>query len=74
MMVLYDARSNRPKPIISSNLEWDYLFSDQSIDYMEPMEPKATDHVKVRFRAKAGQVGSANVHYYDDSEERILLP
>ena len=73
MMVLYDAQLSEQE-ITSGNLEWDYLFSDQSTDYMSPMEPTENDDVKVRFRARAGQVASANVHYYDaaDSGEHTI--
>lgn len=59
IMVLYDAQGKLP------DLQWDYLFADQSVDYMEPMEPAADDEVKVRFRAAAGEVTDAVVHYYD---------
>lgn len=59
MMVLYDQEQE------VKTLDWSYLFSDQSKDYTEPMEPIADDDVKVRFRAKAGNVTDAYVHYYD---------
>ena len=73
MMVLYDAELTEQE-IISGKLEWDYLFSDQSTDYMSPMEPTQNDDVKVRFRARTDQVESANVHYYDagDSSEHTI--
>ena len=67
MMVLYD-QEGQVGP--TADLQWDYLFSDQSTDYMEPMEPKATDPVKIRFRAKAGDVTDAKVHYYDDGTKQ----
>ncbi len=59
IMVLYDAAEKIP------NLQWDYLFADQSTDYMEPMEPKSTEQVTVRFRAATGEVTHAKVHWYD---------
>ncbi len=61
MMVLYDQEGAK------EDIQWDYLFADQSVDYMEPMEPKSTDDVKVRFRAKAGEITEAYVHYYDEA-------
>ncbi|WP_244834996.1 type I pullulanase [Clostridium sp. BJN0001] len=67
MMVLYDEEGESSSV---SDLEWDYLFSDQSTDYMEPMQPKSTDPIKVRFRAKAGEVTDATVHYYDEADKK----
>lgn len=61
-MIFYDEEGK------ADNIQWDYLFADQSIDYMEPLEPGAADNVKVRFRAAAGEVTSAKVHYYDEAD------
>ncbi len=65
MLILYDGGSK----VKTGDIQWDYLFADQSQDYMEPLEPKSTDEVKVRFRAAADELESANVHYYDEADK-----
>jgi len=59
IMVLYDEEQK------VTNIDWSYLFADQSKDYMEPMEPTAEDSVKVRLRGKADDISEAYVHFYD---------
>lgn len=74
MTVLYDDSEgtvNPPQP--GGNLEWDYLFADQSADYMEPMEPSSQDKVTVRFRAGAGQVTKAFVSVWDSKNQKEIL-
>ncbi len=63
IMILYDTTEAAP---VEPDLQWDYLFADQSVDYMEPMEPAADDAVKVRFRAAAGEVTDAILHFYEE--------
>ena len=61
LMVMYN---DKPKPSGHADIHWHYLFADQSKDYMTPLEPSETDEVKVRFRAMAGELTEAKLHYY----------
>ncbi|MDD7267936.1 MAG: type I pullulanase [Lachnospiraceae bacterium] len=63
MMVLYDRQEEVDK------LSWSHLFADQSKLYISPMAPKSSDEVTVRFRAKAGEVTEAKLHYYDEGNK-----
>ncbi len=43
------------------DIYWDYLFSDQGYNYMTPLEPSISQDVKVRLRAKAGDLSESFV-------------
>lgn len=64
LMILYNNGKPQPEP----NIHWHYLFADQSKDYMEPLEPTSTENVTVRFRAKAGELTVAELHYFVEGE------
>ena len=69
LMIMYNTKANVNE---NADIHWHYLFADQSKDYMTPLEPSATDEVKVRFRAKAGELTEAKLHYYVNSEKKIV--
>ena len=69
LMIMYNTKANVNE---NADIHWHYLFADQSKDYMTPLEPSATDEVKVRFRAKANELTEAKLHYYVNSEKKIV--
>lgn len=69
LVIFYNYGEQKPK----ANIHWHYLFADQSQDYMEPLEPTADDEVKVRFRAKAGELTSAQVHYFVEGDRQARV-
>jgi alpha-glucosidase len=52
-----------------NNVMWDGLFSDQTVLFMNPVEPTATQTVTVRLRTFRGDITSANIRYFDEATQ-----